>query len=408
MSENRIPADQQNKGSATSARNPRKSWGANRESQAAQSARSNGSANGGQTAEAAPSGSRASGRRTANWGERRPAPPKPTAVTAASDGSARGKALQTGDGTSSGTVGLGYSEDTESGESPQMAEYEKALKNYKRANSNYQNKVKKAEEALERARKEHADAVKEARRLVDKEREEYAKPVDKFGRSTLYTESVTYGKAELKLESAGIKTMIVAPQAAMVGAPHGTCAMQSKQVLDQVLASQDADGKRFIEVRTSVDTLLIPFDEKDEQEARFFASRILTASENLEMTQASYRQRIANFEANVKRIDGDTAMIDTAKRNLSEAKADTHDLESARTRVDFTRAAVPTLELEERDRKQRRKKLIIAIVIAALIAIAVLVIVLATAHSAAAAGAVAALAGAADDGAAISLPCLVP
>lgn len=259
-----------------------------------------------------------------------------------------------------------------------MERYDAAVKEYKEVNADYQDRVKKAEAAVERARKEHDDAVEAARRLIKQENDEYAKPVDKFAKATLYQDRVVYGKAGLELEPGGVTARIVDVKSALHGAGSWSTAAvrQSTRLIEE--ARESGEDRRFVEVRTGRDAILIPFADKDEQNARFFASRVVTTAENLESARRNHEERLANFADNVQRVSDDTGTIEAAERTRDEIKGDTHALESARTAVDFARAAVPTLELEEREQRDKKRRLIIGVAIGLVIALiaAVLIILL--------------------------------
>lgn len=266
-----------------------------------------------------------------------------------------------------------------SGPSQYMVAYDEAVKEYKRINSEYQNGIKRAESAFNRAKKDHAAAVSAAQKLADDEKAKYEAPVGKFARATLYIDAIAYGRLRFSLIPDATSTRILAARDAMrdsLSYPNTIAGTYSAKLAARACGSDDASEQRFIEVTSGDDILLIQFNERDEQNARLFASNIVTAAQNLESARRNHEERMANFQDNVQRVSADISTIQQAERDLADAKADTHDLEAARTRVDFARAAVPTLELEARRHRERRRKLINAAVIAAIVVVVALAIVI--------------------------------
>lgn len=263
---------------------------------------------------------------------------------------------------------------TDGGPSRAMREYDAATREYKRVNGEYQSRIKKAESALNRAKREHADAVADARKLVEQEKSEYAQPVARFAHATLYVDRLEYNHARLRLDSGQASVRVLGAGDAVrasINYPRTESGARSAKLANRVMGEEGSDGQLFLEVWSGGDAMLVQFAAKDEQEARSFGSRIVTGALNYEAARSNHEERLANFESNVDRINADIATIEQAQARLADAKADTHELESARTRVDFTRAAVPTLELEQRRRAVRKRN---AIAIVALVVVAILVI----------------------------------
>ncbi|MDD6461786.1 MAG: hypothetical protein PUF51_04920 [Bifidobacteriaceae bacterium] len=268
----------------------------------------------------------------------------------------------------------GEIEVSDGGPSRQMQEYDAATREYKRINGEYQSRVKKAESALARAKKEHAEAIDAARKLIDKENADYAQPVARFAHATLYVDRIEYNHAKLRLDSGQADVRVIDPAEAVRSSldyPRTESGSRSAKLANKVMGDDGATDQLFVEVRSGADVMLIQFAAKNEQEARSFGSRIVTGAQNYESARDNHEERLANFESNVERVTADVATIEQAQARLDDAKSDTHDLESARTRVDFTRAAVPTLELEQR-RRSVRKRNTIAILVLVLVAMAVI------------------------------------
>lgn len=270
--------------------------------------------------------------------------------------------------------GGGASEAPDNGPSRAMREYDAATREYKRVNGEYQSRVKKAESALNRAKKEHADAVADARKLVEREKNEYGQPVARFAHATLYVDRLEYNHAKLRLDSGQASVRVLGAEDAVrasIDYPRTESGGRSAKLANKVMGEDDSAQQLFLEVWSGNDVMLVQFAAKDEQEARSFGSRIVTGALNYDSARANHEERLANFESNVDRVNADIATIEQAQARLADAKADTHELESARTRVDFTRAAVPTLELEQRRRAVRKRN---TIAIVALVVVAVVVI----------------------------------
>ncbi len=270
--------------------------------------------------------------------------------------------------------GGGVSEAPGNGPSRAMREYDAATREYKRVNGEYQSRVKKAESALNRAKKEHADAVADARKLVEREKNEYGQPVARFAHATLYVDRIEYNHAKLRLDSGQASVRVLGAEDAVrasIDYPRTESGGRSAKLANKVMGEDDSAQQLFLEVWSGNDVMLVQFAAKDEQEARSFGSRIVTGALNYDSARANHEERLANFESNVDRVNADVATIEQAQARLADAKADTHELESARTRVDFTRAAVPTLELEQRRRAVRKRN---TIAIVALVVVAVVVI----------------------------------
>lgn len=261
-----------------------------------------------------------------------------------------------------------------SGPSRAMREYDAATREYKRVNGEYQSRVKKAESALNRAKKEHADAVADARKLVEREKNEYGQPVARFAHATLYVDRLEYNHAKLGLDSGQASVRVLDAEDAVrasIDYPRTESGSRSAKLANKVMGEEGSAQQLLLEVRSGNDVMLVQFAAKDEQEARSFGSRIVTGALNYDSARANHEERLANFESNVDRVNADIATIEQAQARLADAKADTHELESARTRVDFTRAAVPTLELEQRRRAVRKRN---TIAIVALVVVAAVVI----------------------------------
>ena len=224
-----------------------------------------------------------------------------------------------------------------------------------------------------RAMREYDAATREYK-LVEREKNEYGQPVARFAHATLYVDRIEYNHAKLRLDSGQASVRVLGAEDAVrasIDYPRTESGGRSAKLANKVMGEDDSAQQLFLEVWSGNDVMLVQFAAKDEQEARSFGSRIVTGALNYDSARANHEERLANFESNVDRVNADVATIEQAQARLADAKADTHELESARTRVDFTRAAVPTLELEQRRRAVRKRN---TIAIVALVVVAVVVI----------------------------------
>lgn len=258
------------------------------------------------------------------------------------------------------------------GKSQEILDMEQARKAYKKARKNYRKANGDAADSLKKAQKGHGKDVRNAEQLLEGEQRRIARPIATFAGTKLYWNHIEEGKSSLALEegmsvevnaSGNTYTVVAKPSGVEVLSDSPIKVDTSRRVDDDgAVVSPHDSGNLFITLKTSVNAMTIQCDPTKGKETRDYADTIAAAASRLTQQAEENRSRLSDAHEHIAASRGDTGDIDQARSTVANTKAATQNVDEAKQYYEDALARVPAAELSAY-KKRRLKNRVIAVVV---------------------------------------------